>query len=247
MTRRGLLATGHWRPARMRNDADQASDQLPVASGRWSFLRSFCVVAAVSLFCVGCGGSIFESNKPVATRYVIASVPAAAAPVSSASSQVDLSIGRPDVAPGLDTERIAVLRGRELDYYRGTQWSGLVAEVVQTFLVSSLQDQQLFRSVTAEQARVSGDYLLDSEVRDFQAEYADGQAAPQARVTIIGRVIRIADRNMIETITATATVPAAVNRMTAVAAAFEVAAQQVALTMSQKAAAVIAKDREASK
>lgn len=211
----------------------------PVACGRW-----LLGIAAVSLLSAGCSsGSFFESDIPAPTRYVIASLPAAAA-TSSAVSQVDLSIGRPDVAPGLDTERVAVLRGRELDYYRGAQWSGRVVEVVQTFLINSLQDQQLFRSVTAEQARVSGDYLLDAEVRDFQAEYVDGKAAPQARVTVIGRVIRIADRSMIDTITATATQPATQNRMTAVAAAFETAAQQVAQQMSQQAAASIAKDRE---
>ena len=210
------------------------------------FLRQLGVIGAISLFCAGCGGSLFESDIPAPTRYVIASVPPAAAPVASAASQVDLSIGRPDVAPGLDSERIAVLRGRELDYYRGVQWSGRVVDVVQTFLTASMQEQQLFRSVTPEQARVSGDYLLDTEVRDFQAEYT-GARAPQAHVTIIGRVIRVADRNMIDTVTASATFPAADNRMAAVAAAFEAAAQQVALEMSQKAAAIIAKDSEATK
>lgn len=224
----------------------ESSGRLP-AAGRWPLVRPFGVVAAVSLLCAGCGGSFFDSEKPVPTRYVIASAPAAAAPSSSAASQADLSIGRPDVAPGLDTERIAVLRGRELDYYRSAQWSGRVVEVVQAFLVGSLQDQQLFRSVTAEQARVSGDYLLDSEVRDFQAEYSEGEAAPRAHVTIVGRIIRIADRKMIETVSATATSPAAGNRMTAVAAAFEAAAQQVGLEMSQKVAAAIAGDRDASK
>lgn len=211
------------------------------------FLRQLGVTGAISLLCAGCGGSLFESDIPAPTRYVIASVPPAAAPVASAASQVDLSIGRPDVAPGLDSERIAVLRGRELDYYRGVQWSGRVVDVVQTFLTGSLQEQQLFRSVTPEQARVSGDYLLDTEVRDFQAEYTEGKAAPQAHVTIIGRVIRVVDRNMIDTVTASATFPAADNRMAAVAAAFEAAAQQVALEMSQKAAAIIAKDSEETK
>ncbi|WP_348240321.1 ABC-type transport auxiliary lipoprotein family protein, partial [Salmonella enterica] len=75
---------------------------------------------------------------------------------ASAGSHVDLAIGRPDVAPGLDTQRIAVLRGRELDYFRRVQWSGTTQELVQAFLVHSLQDQLYFRSVTAEQARVEG-------------------------------------------------------------------------------------------
>lgn len=235
-------ATGYARPATVANRLGL------IASRQSSRLRQLGAVGVVSLLCAGCSsGSFFESDLPTPTRYVMASVPSVTAPVPSAASQVDLSIGRPDVASGLDTERIAVLRGRELDYYRGAQWSGRLVEVVQSLLINSLQDQQRFRSVTSEQARVSGDYLLDAEVRDFQAEYTEGQVAPVAHVTIIGRVIRITDRTMIETVTATATAPAAANRMTAVAAAFEAAAQQVALELAQKSAASIAADRQASK
>ena len=205
-------------------------------------MRHFAV-AAFSLCLAGCG-SFLESDMPITTRYVIAALPAAAAATPSAASDVDLSVGRPDVAPGLDTERVAVLRGRELDYYRGVQWSGRLTEVAQSFMVSSLQDQKLFSSVTAEQARVSGTYMLDMEVRDFQAEYTDGKVAPVARVTFVGRVIRIDDRQMIDTLQSTATHPATDNRMNAVAAAFEAAAQQVAAELARNAASVIAKDRE---
>jgi cholesterol transport system auxiliary component len=159
---------------------------------------------------------------------------------------VDLSIGRPDVAPGLDTNRVAVLRGRQLDYFRAAQWGGSVAEVTQALLVNSFQGQQLFRSVTSEQARVSGDYMLDIEVRDFQAEYA-GDAAPQIRVTIVGRVIRINDRALVDTLIATARKPAGENRMNSVAAAFETAGQQVALELAKQAAAAVAKDKERPK
>ena len=202
-------------------------------------------VAAFGALCSACG-SLLESDIPAASRYVIAAAPAAAAATNSAASSVDLSIGRPDVAPGLDTNRVAVLRGRQLDYFRAAQWGGSVAEVTQALLVNSIQGQQLFRSVTSEQARVSGDYMLDVEVRDFQAEYA-GDAAPQIRVTIVGRVIRINDRALVDTLTATARKPAGENRMTSVAAAFETAGQQVALELAKQAAAAVAKDKERPK
>jgi cholesterol transport system auxiliary component len=188
--------------------------------------------------------SLLDSELPVPTQYIIAPLPPAPNATSSAASQVDISIGRPDVAPGLDTARIAVLRGRELDYYRGVQWGGNTLEVVQAFLVASLQDQQLFRSVTSEQARVAGAYMLDSEVRDFQAEYDDGNSAPSVRVTIIGRLIRIVDRTLVATIPGTASRRAETNRMSAVAAAFEAAAHEVALKLAHETAAAIASDRE---
>jgi cholesterol transport system auxiliary component len=200
--------------------------------------------AATSLI-AGCStGSLLDSELPAPTSYVIASLPPAASPTRSAASQVDIAIGRPDVAPGLDTSRVAVLRGRQLDYYRGVQWGGNTLEVVQALLVTSLQDQKLFRSVTSEQARVAGAYMLDSEVRDFQAEYAGSTAAPTVRVTIIGRLIRIADRALVDTVPATATRTATDNRMTEVAAAFEAAAHEVAQTIARDAAAAVSRDSE---
>jgi cholesterol transport system auxiliary component len=210
-------------------------------------LKPFIAAASALMASVitGCSSSsLFDSELPVPTSYVIAPLPPAEAATQSAASQVDIAIGRPDVAPGLDTARIAVLRGRQLDYYRGVQWGGNTLEVVQSMLVDSLQDQKLFRSVTSEQARVAGAYMLDSEVRDFQAEYADGNAAPTVRVTIIARLVRIADRVLVDTIPATATHAAADNRMSAVAEAFEIAAHDVTRTIAKAAADAVARDRE---
>jgi cholesterol transport system auxiliary component len=146
------------------------------------------------------------------------------------------------VIPGLDSRRIAVLKGRLLDHYKGTEWGGSVTEIVQTMLVGSLDRQQMFRSVTSEQTRVSAEYILDVEVRDFQSEYADDGGTPQIRVTFVSRLIRIKDRELIATILSSAVKPAEDNRMGAVAAAFESAAQQAALDLAGKAASAIDTD-----
>jgi ABC-type uncharacterized transport system auxiliary subunit len=190
-----------------------------------------------------CGGSLFESKLPVPTRYVIAPPAPAAAAVSSAASQVSLSIGRPDVAPGLDTDQIAAIRGHELDYYRGALWSGRVVETVQSFLVAAFGDQKRFHSVAAEQARIAGEYLFDVEVRDFQAEYSGGAVAPTVRVTLIGRLIRVRDRKLVDTISAAGTQQATENRLSSVATAFETVMQKLSLDLVQRTADAVASDR----
>jgi cholesterol transport system auxiliary component len=213
-----------------------------------SFTRRAALAAAAviaSLQLAACStASLLDSEIPVPTSYVIAPLPPATSAAASAASYVDLAFGRPVVAPGLDTQRIAVLRGRELDYYRRVQWSGTTTEIVQAFLVDSLQDQLLFRSVTAEQARVAGPYILDTEVRDFQAEYVAGRSAPRVRVTIVGRLVRVADRKLVATIPATAARDCDDNRMSVVAEAFEAAAHEVARKLAHETAASIAQDRE---
>ena len=111
------------------------------AEWRSSHENKGALVAGLASLCVGCG-SLLKTDLPPSTSYVLAPAPAASTGVTQ--SEADLSIGRPDLAPGLDTERIAVLKGRQLDYYRGAQWGGRTTEVVQTLLVDSFEDQQLF-------------------------------------------------------------------------------------------------------
>jgi cholesterol transport system auxiliary component len=204
-------------------------------------MRTGLLCAFAALSCAACStGSLFDSDAPVPTSYVIA--PAPAGSLSGApTTPVDLSIGRPDFAPGLDSDRIAVLKGRQLDYYRGTRWGSRTVEVVQSMLVSSVNDQKLFRSVTAEQARVASDYMLDIEVRHFEADYAGG-AIPEAHVGIIGRLIRITDRKLVATVHSDARVRSTEERMSAVAAAFESAAQKVSLDLAQQTATAVAAD-----
>jgi cholesterol transport system auxiliary component len=200
-------------------------------------LRAAIVWSA--LFVSGCSGSLFDSDLPVPMSYVIAAArPGSLSGVPSTSA--DVSIGRPDFAPGLDTDRIAVLKGHQLDYYRGARWGGRSVEIVQSMLVSSINDQNIFRSVTAEQARVATDYMLDIEVRHFESDYANG--SPAAHVMIIGRLIRVVDRKLVTTVSSDAREPASAERMTAVAQAFEAASQKVALDLARQAAIAIADD-----
>lgn len=198
------------------------------------------LLAIVALSCAACStGSLFDSDVPVPTAYVIAPAPAGSV-TGAPTTQVDVSIGRPDFAPGLDTDRIAVLTERKLDYYRRVRWGGRTAEVVQSMLVATINDQQLFRSVTAEQARVATDYMLDVEVRHFEADAHS--AIPEAHVMIIGRLIRVVDRKLVTTVSSSARVAASEDRMSAVAAAFESAAQKVSLDLAQQLATAVAAD-----
>lgn len=197
------------------------------------------LAAVVALFCSACTGSLFDSDLPVPMNYVIASAPPGSL-TGVPTSKADISIGRPDFAPGLDTDRIAVLRGRHLDYYRGARWGGRSVEVVQSMLVSSINDQGLFRSVTAEQARVATDYMLDIEVRHFESDYAND--TPEAHVMIIGRLIRIFDRKLVTTVSSDARVAATAERMAAIMQALEAASQKVALDLARQTAVAVADD-----
>lgn len=205
-------------------------------AGRLVVLVSVATMSACST------GSLFDSDTPVPTNYVLAPAPAASEATNAAP--VDISVSRPDLAPGLDSDRIAVLRGRLLDYYRGVRWGTRAIELIQTLVVDSLEDQKLFRSVTPEQARVAGDYVLDLQVRDFQAEYADRADRPVVHVALVGRLIRIIDRELVATVSSEARSEAEEERMSAVTAAFERASHEAILDLGKQVAAVVNSDAD---
>jgi len=200
-------------------------------------MRLLAVALLLSLF--GCTGSILQSKVPTPSFYVLGAAPSDG--TAAAALPVDLAIANPTAAPGLDSDRIAVLHeARRLDYYQDAQWGATLPHVVQSLLVGSLQNQKSFRSVTTEQARVSASFLLDLEVRDFQAEYANESSAPTVRVTLIASLIRIKDRKLVGTFPVTFTATATENRLGAVVAAFESAARQAVSTVGKQTASAVA-------
>lgn len=204
------------------------------------FARHLLPLAGV-LFLAGCTGSLLDSEAPVLQTYVLA--PAAAAQGTAAATQ-DIVVGEPSAAPGLATERIAVLHpDRRLEYYAGARWGDTAGHVMQSFIVGSLRNQGTFRSVTAAPAGTTATHAIDFELRDFQAEYPREGVAPTVRVSLVANIIRISDRRLLAVIPATAAVPASDNRLTAVIAAFEAAGRNVAVALGRETAAAVAADR----
>jgi ABC-type uncharacterized transport system auxiliary subunit len=188
---------------------------------------------AFSALLAACVGSLLESKQPVDTIYVLAPPPPA---TSGEALPIDLAIAPPRLAPGLGTARIAVLKGRELNYYSGARWGSDLSQLTQHFLVRTLEGQGAFRSVAPTDMRIAGEYVLDVEVTHFQAEYT-GTAAAAAHVAYTGKLLRVADRSLVDTIATDITIPAATNRLSAVIAAFEQAAQRASAELGEKVAA----------
>ncbi|MEQ1580211.1 MAG: ABC-type transport auxiliary lipoprotein family protein [Steroidobacteraceae bacterium] len=204
-----------------------------------------CLRGALVLGLLGgmaaCTSSLFDSKASVARTYVLAPAPAPSS--SGAVAAFDVVVSEPTSSPGLHSERIAVLHpDRHLEYYAGARWGGTAAEVMQSLIVGSMRNQHLFRSVTAASSGNAATHVVDIELRDFQAEYGTGRDAPTVKVTIVANVLRLTDRKLIAVIPATASVPANENRLTQVVAAFEAAAQQVALSVNRDTAAALAND-----
>lgn len=193
-------------------------------------------VAALVLLLAACTGDLLQSKVAEPQVYVIS--PADVQPATVAYP-VQIAISLPSAAPGLDTARIAVLRdGHRLDYFYGARWGGTAPQVVQSFLLSMLQTQQGLKSTFAENARLDADYLLELDLRDFQAEYGAG-TAPTVHVVLAATLVHIQSRHSLGLLRAEARVPTQENRLGAVVPAFQTALQQASLSLSEQLAELL--------
>jgi len=143
------------------------------------------------------------------------------------------------VQPGLDTNRIALTRaGNELDYYALSRWSGSLPEVLEAFAVQSPQGA-FVTGVGTGRGAGAADHELLLTVRHFQAEYGAG-GAPQVHVALDCLLVATSPRRVLGSCNAEVREPAADNRMSAIVAAFERAAQQAMQQVRARAAAAVA-------
>lgn len=179
------------------------------------------VAAAGLTLLAGCGG-LFQTKETAADAVYELRAPAAT-PLAPAIPG-EIVVLRPIARPGLDTDRVVVaLPDRRLDAFRATRWSAPLPDVVQSLLLDGLRARGAWQTVLPERGEFRGRYALQTEIRDFQAEYATEGAAPTVRVTLRGDLGRAPDRAPIASATGTGEVRAASNRMRDVAAAFEAA------------------------
>ena len=176
--------------------------------------------------------------------YTLRSAPPAAAPAAITATLV---VARPVARPGLDSERIAVrLPDQRLDGYAGAQWSAPLPRLVEALLLDAFRGAGGWQAVVSERSAFPGRYLLQTEITDFAADYAAGEAAPLVRVALHGELG--AERRLVANVTGHAEVRAAADRQREVASAFEAAAQQaVAELVAAADAAVVAAEAKSAR
>ena len=192
------------------------------------------------------GCSFFTRSAPLPQIYVLGAGTAIAAdPPADVANLPTLRLLWPLPAPGLDTERIAVLHpdGR-LDYYTGGRWGAPVPEVIAELALATLRASGAWRAVGDPRDVFNTDYVLRMAVSRFDADYGADGAAPTVHVVLQCLLLRRHDGQPVANFDAAGTAAAAANRMGAVVTAFEAAAHSaLAAVAAQSAQAVQNADR----
>jgi cholesterol transport system auxiliary component len=193
------------------------------------------VAVVTALLATACSGGLRSSAPPVQSYTLrVASAPqTAAAPRPAMSLRIEL----PLAGPGLHSDHIVIVQpDHRMSYYADSQWAAELPHIVEELAVERLRSTGDWTAVTDSESVFASDYFLQITIRRFEAEYA-GNAAPTTRVAFDCAVGRRADRLLIAGFTAQGAASASANRMSAVVAAFEEAANAA---LSELAAGSIA-------
>ena len=108
-----------------------------------------------------------------------------------------LVVELPISAETLNTPRIALSRvPLTLDYYGGARWSERTPVMVQTLLVESFENTDRIVAVARKSTDLRADYVLKTEMREFQAEYS-GDGPPIVHVKINAKLVKMPQRTII--------------------------------------------------
>lgn len=193
-----------------------------------------------TLAIAGCG-SLLESELPAPQAYVLR-LPVREAPaVSTHAGSVLLQ--RPEAGPGLESDRIVLLRSdRRFDYYAASRWASPAPDLVESVMVEGLRASGAFSAVFDDSAPYAPRYNLRCAMRRFEADYTKGGNAPTVFVTLDCTLGRHRDRELLASFTAQGSEVAGDDRLNAVVAAFDTATATAVGELVRQAAAAVANE-----
>lgn len=180
--------------------------------------RHFMLAGGVALG--GCG-VIPKVNDPI-PLYTLSAV----AQFEQSLPKVDwqLVVGTPIASADLNSTRIALTRSPGvIEYFADGAWADYAPILLQGKLIESFEASRAV-SVGRDAVGLRPDYVLQSDLRDFQAEY--GGATPTAHLRLSAKLVRMPDRRIVANILSEQKEPAGGNSLAEIVAAFDRAAAQ---------------------
>ena len=217
-------------------------------------MSRLALMVSMGVLVSGCSGLLHSDDPPVqmyllraavsptlaATEQAQALDVARSAAGASANAPPSLQIPRPQADPGLATELITLVQSdHRMDHYAGSSWPAALPDVVETLAIDTLRASGKWSAVHDAPSPFTADYLLQINIRRFEADYTSGGEAPKVHVTLDCTIARRIGRELLTSFAAEGVADAEANKMSAVVAAFEKAANMALATMAQRSSDAI--------
>jgi cholesterol transport system auxiliary component len=168
------------------------SAQIPPAFDR----RHLLLGAGTLLLLAGCGGADLLGPGKAPQLYRLNP---SFGPVDGPVVDWALDVTPPQAVDSLDTPRIALFNPpARMDYYANASWPDQLPQLVQNALVQAFEQSGKIASAAPDQAGLRSDYMLLTEIRDFNAVYDTPDAAPKVKVRIMAKLVQTHARNIVQ-------------------------------------------------
>jgi cholesterol transport system auxiliary component len=197
---------------------------------RLSTLRLLAVVILGPLVAGACSSLLPGQGEPP-RLYVL--TPKSTFPADLPKVNWQLLVEVPVSPAGLNTARIAMNDSPiELRYFDRANWTDFAPKMVQALIIESFENSHKIVGVGREQVGLRSDFQLMTDLREFQAEYAnsiaegtkvmDSNAGPPViRVRINAKLVTFPEREIVATKTFERKIKAGANTMIEIIAAFD--------------------------
>jgi cholesterol transport system auxiliary component len=222
-------------------------------------MKRLLLMLSIAVLVSGCSGLLHSEAPPVQVYYLRAAVSptlaaneqqqaldaartAAATPAKSSPTDAPptLQVPRPQADPGLATELITLMQSdHRMDHYAASSWPGALPDVVETLAIDTLRASGHWAAVHDAPSPFTADYLLQINIRRFEADYTGGGDTPKVYVTLDCTIARRLGRELLTSFVAEGAADASANKMSEVVAAFEKAANLALATMAQRSAEAV--------
>jgi cholesterol transport system auxiliary component len=178
--------------------------------------RLFLLGGSLSL--AGCG--ILPKVQEPTTLYTL--TPKTRFPDDLPKVKWQLVVELPTAAAGIDSSRIALAHNPfTIEYYAKAAWTDNATGMVQSLIVESFERSGRILAVGRESAGLKPDYILKTDLREFQAKYANGDPIPTVLVRMNAKLVAMPQRRIVGAITADKSVRAAGSKFEDVLVAFD--------------------------
>jgi cholesterol transport system auxiliary component len=166
------------------------------------------------------GCSILPKVQEPTTLYTL--TPKTRFPDNLPSVNWQLVVELPTAAAGIDSSRIALSHDPfTLEYYAKAAWTDNAPGMVQTLLIESFERTGKIVAVGPESAGLRPDFILKTDLREFQANYRGGDLIPSVVVRVGAKLVAMPQRRIVRSIDSEKTVKAAGSKFEDVLNAFD--------------------------
>jgi cholesterol transport system auxiliary component len=190
--------------------------------------RRALLISGASLFVLSACGSIIGPPEAAPLYVLDPDTPPA---TSGGRVRWQLTVVLPESPDSLDTTRISLLLpAGQMDYFANANWQDRLPLLVQDTLVEAFENSGRMPAVGRETEGLKSDYLLVTDIRDFQAHYDVADTPPRIEVRIAAKLIAARTRTIIQSFDAHSEIQTTQNSVPSVVAAFN---QALAAVQSQ--------------